>query len=1158
MLRLVIRLLPVILILVSGAPFLEVRGQWTLVPSSSPCVCDGSFTYLSSLTAPFQVQITDADGIELANFISPNSTISYFGLCPSLFTITITANGGGEVQVFSLAGGSINPGTAGSASVCSNAGPTSLSSFIAGFQPGGQWTNPSGGPDNGNFNPQTENPGLYVYTLNSGGCEVSTGVLVSETANSNAGLSTTYLICENYAPFFMTDVLTGNPNAGGTWSFAGGTTMDGWFQPATMNTGLFTYTVPGVPGCDPVVSTLFVIENTIPNPGTNTSILVCQGAAPFSMYSQLGGNPDPGGIWYNQQNQVVNNLFNPAVQPAGIYRYSVDGQTPCTDQESFLTIAFTATNPSGSGGVLNICQSASPVNLFNTLGGNPVPGGTWTNAQGQVVSGTFHPANQSSGTFTYYYPNVGCTPSNAMVSVHVQSVPQAGNDQSVSVCVADGPFLLNSYLSPGATPGGMWTLGGQAALPVYTPTGPGSYTFTYTVTGAPCPTDQSVLQLQLEAPPPSIADVHASLCATSDPVPLSGYYPGVGPLQFADASGTSADTFHPGAPVALPITVTLPSGNSCPPSTAQWVADIEQPSFAPATIPLPVCSSDATVDLTATGFVTDYNAGTWQQDGIEVPPVVPLEFTGQQAFTFTTEPGFSCPSSVLTVLVQVTEAPDAGPDVLATLCITDAAVDVSLLLPGAGSGAGSWFMGEIPLAQSAFDPSIGQDATYRFVVEVSGYCPPDEAQLIIEVDPGITLDLGADVVGCHGDPAQVIGVEPLSGYNYQWTGSGFSGDSQSSEVSFPIQNTGSTPVTTALTLQAGNGVCEAADAITITVHPLPEVEVSGPDSACEGEQITLTAQAGSPILWTGSIPFVNPSASQQTMTTTDTFTYGVEVTSVAGCTNSVSGIVQVFPLPSAEVEALPGEGCQPYTYGLQLGSASTGISTTTWTIDGAFAGTGTSATWTFEEAGWYDLALEVTSPGGCESTLTWDSLVHVLVQPEAGFSYLPETLSLLQPVAEVASSAYQADFLQWFLDGTIISLESLFMLTLPADAAGSYILCQRAVSSDGCADTLCVELEVENSSLFYAPNTFTPDQDGLNEVFRPVYLGYLDNSYHLQVFDRWGVLIFETQDPEEGWTGAVNRGNFFAPDGVYLWQIELRDASLPEYVRYQGHVTLLR
>jgi gliding motility-associated-like protein len=101
-------------------------------------------------------------------------------------------------------------------------------------------------------------------------------------------------------------------------------------------------------------------------------------------------------------------------------------------------------------------------------------------------------------------------------------------------------------------------------------------------------------------------------------------------------------------------------------------------------------------------------------------------------------------------------------------------------------------------------------------------------------------------------------------------------------------------------------------------------------------------------------------------------------------------------------------------------------------------------------------------------------------------------------------------------------------------------------------------LVVENTPLFYAPNAFTPDQDGLNEVFLPVYLGYVDNSWLMRIYDRWGILIFESRDPSEGWMGNINGGNHFAQNDVYQWQIELKDASRPDYVRYTGHVTLIR
>jgi len=88
----------------------------------------------------------------------------------------------------------------------------------------------------------------------------------------------------------------------------------------------------------------------------------------------------------------------------------------------------------------------------------------------------------------------------------------------------------------------------------------------------------------------------------------------------------------------------------------------------------------------------------------------------------------------------------------------------------------------------------------------------------------------------------------------------------------------------------------------------------------------------------------------------------------------------------------------------------------------------------------------------------------------------------------------------------------------------------------------------------YVPNSFTPDNDGLNDVFRAE--GNDLRGFSMRIFNRWGEVIFETTDPEEPWRGDVNGGDHYAPTGVYVWQVQLDQESGP--LLLEGHVSLIR
>jgi gliding motility-associated-like protein len=95
--------------------------------------------------------------------------------------------------------------------------------------------------------------------------------------------------------------------------------------------------------------------------------------------------------------------------------------------------------------------------------------------------------------------------------------------------------------------------------------------------------------------------------------------------------------------------------------------------------------------------------------------------------------------------------------------------------------------------------------------------------------------------------------------------------------------------------------------------------------------------------------------------------------------------------------------------------------------------------------------------------------------------------------------------------------------------------------------------------LYYIPNTFSPNDDNLNEVFKPVLNGYDPTYYHFTVYDRWGVLIFETNDPETGWNGTFDgNGGHYVANGAYVWKLQARPIGSRERLELMGTLTLFR
>ncbi|MEN9002556.1 MAG: gliding motility-associated C-terminal domain-containing protein, partial [Flavobacteriales bacterium] len=90
----------------------------------------------------------------------------------------------------------------------------------------------------------------------------------------------------------------------------------------------------------------------------------------------------------------------------------------------------------------------------------------------------------------------------------------------------------------------------------------------------------------------------------------------------------------------------------------------------------------------------------------------------------------------------------------------------------------------------------------------------------------------------------------------------------------------------------------------------------------------------------------------------------------------------------------------------------------------------------------------------------------------------------------------------------------------------------------------------------YVPNAFTPNKDGLNEVFMPVVSGHNPEKYEFTVYNKWGEMIFRSKSNTEGWDGTFN--GIESPNGIYVWTLVTSSKVGTESFVDRGHVTLVR
>jgi gliding motility-associated-like protein len=210
--------------------------------------------------------------------------------------------------------------------------------------------------------------------------------------------------------------------------------------------------------------------------------------------------------------------------------------------------------------------------------------------------------------------------------------------------------------------------------------------------------------------------------------------------------------------------------------------------------------------------------------------------------------------------------------------------------------------------------------------------------------------------------------------------------------------------------------------------------------------------------------------------------------------------------------------------------------------------------------GTYNVTLTVTSSLGCSSTLTMNNLINAYSYPIASFSYSPQSISILAPgvtFSDDSKDAYGIKSVLWtFGDAT----DSSSIVERPIHTykdTGMYCPSLIVTNLHGCKDSVTHCLVVVPQTVIYIPDAFTPNDDGLNDSFAPLGSGRMSN-FKMSIFNRWGILLYYTDDMSKGWNGTINNsGSIQCQQDTYVYNIDVTD-NLGKNYSYIGKVTLLR
>jgi len=435
-------------------------------------------------------------------------------------------------------------------------------------------------------------------------------------------------------------------------------------------------------------------------------------------------------------------------------------------------------------------------------------------------------------------------------------------------------------------------------------------------------------------------------------------------------------------------------------------------------------------------------------------------------------------------------------------------------------------------------------------------CPLlDTFEIDLVEHPLPAVDAGLDQIVCSGDTI-LIGAPPNAGVSYEWSADEDILNPSISQPQFAALNEGFFPQESELILTATDINCTDRDTVFITVFSDPILQIVAPSTMCEDDSVNVLGFGAVDLQWSPAQLFSNPDSSQTKASPSASTEISLTGTNTAGCSSEIFWDIEVAPLPEAEIVASAEAGCAPLMVDFTLADTAAG-SNYQWSFNSQSFGTSSpSASWEFS-MGQHTIAVEVISAAGCAQTAQLPGGISVFTT-EADFSFFPEKPSITNSKVTFRSLTQHAEFNFWQIDTLDSGSGDFFNYEFPSDFGGTYEVCLDVISTEGCVDSLCQTVTVADEFFVYVPNAFTPDGDGLNDLFAP-QLSRIDIAeYRFWITNRNGRVVFETNDPIQKWDGSENNGGYYGRSDLYQWHLSAKpDFNLEERF-YNGKVMVIR
>lgn len=419
-------------------------------------------------------------------------------------------------------------------------------------------------------------------------------------------------------------------------------------------------------------------------------------------------------------------------------------------------------------------------------------------------------------------------------------------------------------------------------------------------------------------------------------------------------------------------------------------------------------------------------------------------------------------------------------------------------------------------------------------------CRDSIAVSLVQAFPDLLItNIAATQASCSGNPDGTLTVSASGGnntYSYSIDGVNF----QPSNIFNVLTGTH------IITVRDGNG-CLVSQSATVTLNNTATVDAGADNTICEGTSFMIPAVSnGSSFSWTPAVSLNNATMLTPTASPSASTKYFITATlGICTATDSMQLFIRPAPIPNAGSDL---DICYGRVYQL---SGSGGVSYE-WTPATHFVSSTTVPNPDVRAYENITYSLMVTDAFGCRSLIP--DQVFVKVTPSVRIFAGNDTIvAANQPVQLLVRELSNAGVTSYsWAPATFLSNANIASPIATLTTEQRFIV--TATTPAGCQAVDDVLIKVYKGPDIYVPSAFTPNNDGLNDRLGPIPVGIKEFKY-FRVFNRWGQVIFSSNDPSKTWDGKVN--GLPQPTSTFVWMAEAIDYKGILITR-KGVVTVIR